>query len=63
MGQPVGIDAVGGQRWIMLKAMLAWCGVNIDQVQQYPTRLERRAGDDRREVSFRYGCSISTTCR
>jgi NitT/TauT family transport system substrate-binding protein len=36
IGKPVGIDAVGGQRWIMLKAMLASCGVDIDQVQQIP---------------------------
>jgi ABC-type nitrate/sulfonate/bicarbonate transport system substrate-binding protein len=36
VGKPVGIDAVGGQRWIMLKAMLASCGVDIDQVQQIP---------------------------
>jgi len=36
VGQPVGIDTVGGQRWIMLKAMLAACGVDINQVQQIP---------------------------
>ncbi len=34
VGQPVGVDSVGGQRSIMLKAMLAPCGVKIDQVQQ-----------------------------
>ncbi len=34
IGQPVGVDTPGGQRWLMLKAMLMSCGVNIDQVQQ-----------------------------
>jgi ABC-type nitrate/sulfonate/bicarbonate transport system substrate-binding protein len=34
VGQPVGVDAVGGQRSIMLKAMLASCGIDIGQVQQ-----------------------------
>jgi ABC-type nitrate/sulfonate/bicarbonate transport system substrate-binding protein len=34
VGQPVGVDSVGGQRSIMLKAMLAPCGVTMDQVQQ-----------------------------
>lgn len=34
VGQPVGVDLVGGQRSIMLKAMLAGCGQKIDEVQQ-----------------------------
>jgi ABC-type nitrate/sulfonate/bicarbonate transport system substrate-binding protein len=33
-GQPVGIDTVGGQRSIMLKQMLAACGVKVEDVQQ-----------------------------
>jgi ABC-type nitrate/sulfonate/bicarbonate transport system substrate-binding protein len=34
VGQPVGVDAVGGQRSIMLNAMLRSCGVKIEDVQQ-----------------------------
>ncbi|HXQ52935.1 MAG TPA: ABC transporter substrate-binding protein [Stellaceae bacterium] len=34
VGQPVGVDSVGGQRSIMLKAMLGPCGVAIADVQQ-----------------------------
>jgi ABC-type nitrate/sulfonate/bicarbonate transport system substrate-binding protein len=34
VGQPVGVDSVGGQRSIMLKQMLAACGEKIEDVQQ-----------------------------
>ena len=33
-GQPVGVDAVGGQRSIMLKEMLRACDLKIEDVQQ-----------------------------
>jgi ABC-type nitrate/sulfonate/bicarbonate transport system substrate-binding protein len=36
VGQPVGVDAIGGQRSIMLRAMLRACGVKIEDVQQIP---------------------------
>lgn len=34
VGQPVGVDSVGGQRSIMLKQMLRPCDVKIEDVQQ-----------------------------
>ena len=34
VGQPVGVNSVGGQRSIMLKAMLRPCGIKIEDVQQ-----------------------------
>jgi ABC-type nitrate/sulfonate/bicarbonate transport system substrate-binding protein len=34
VGQPVGVDAVGGARSVALKQMLAACGVALDDVQQ-----------------------------
>jgi NitT/TauT family transport system substrate-binding protein len=34
IGQPIGVDAVGGQRSIMLRAMLHACDIKIEDVQQ-----------------------------
>ena len=55
VGQPVGVDTVGGARSIALRSMLTGgCpGVKIDDVQQVALSSNVRAGDDRRPAQFR----------
>ena len=62
VGQPVGVDAVGGARSIALRTMLlGGCpGVKIEDVQQVRAQLQRRARPWSPDSSLS-ACCISTT--